>query len=73
MKHLSKVQIFLILGMVSLPLGTAWNATIAELADKWDDKASTRFQPDIIVKVWGDFIQACFIAFIAALRPKDEP
>ena len=73
MKSLRPVQIAAILGLILSPLGSAWNLTIAELAERYDDSATTRFQPDLIIVAWGQVVSAAFIAVLASVRSKEQP
>lgn len=72
MKTLRPIQIAAILGLILTPLGTAWNVTLAELADKYDDSPTTRFQPDLLIQAWGQVVSAAFIAILASVRSKKE-
>lgn len=71
MKRLTAIQIAAIIGLILTPLGTAWNVTVEELADKYDAVSTTAFQAELLIKAWGDVLQAAFIAVLASFRSKD--
>jgi len=72
MKSLRPVQIAAICGLILSPLGSAWNVTVEELADKYDHNPATAYQPELVIKGWGDVIQAAFIALLASLRSREQ-
>ena len=72
MKALRPIQIAAILGLIAAPLGTAWNVTVEEIADKYDNNTATAYQPELVIKAWGDVIQAAFIALLASVRSKEQ-
>lgn len=45
--------LLLIIGSVVAP---AWNLTFAELADKYDDSLTTKFQPELLITAWGSAV-----------------
>lgn len=73
MKILRPIQIVAILGLILTPLGTAWNVTLEELADRVDDSATTVFQPELLIQAWGQVLSAAFIALLASVRSKEQP
>lgn len=54
-----------LLALIAAALAPAWNTTIAELADKYDDSLTTAFQPDVLIQSWGDAIVQVGIAVFA--------
>lgn len=73
MKSLRPIQIAAILGLMLTPLGTAWNTTLAELSDCYDDSVTTRFQPELLIQAWGAVVSSGFIAVLASVRSKEQP
>lgn len=70
-KNLTAIQIAAIIGLILTPLGSAWNVTLEELADRYDASETTMFQAELLIKAWGDVVQAAFIAILASFRSKD--
>lgn len=54
-----------LIAIICAAIAPSWNTTIAELADKYDDSLTTRFQPDIIIQAWGDAVVQVGIAIFA--------
>ena len=73
MKSLRPIQIAAILGLILTPLGTAWNVTLEELADKYDSSEASQFQPELLIQAWGGVLSAAFIAVLASVRSKEQP
>jgi len=72
MKSLRPIQIAAILGLILTPLGTAWNVTLEELADCYDNSGTTQFQPELLIQSWGQVLSAAFIAVLASVRSKEQ-
>ena len=70
-KNLTAIQIAAIVGLILTPLGSAWNVTIEELADQCDRNPATILNWEVLIKAWGDVLQAAFIAILASFRSKD--
>ena len=73
MKSLRPIQIAAILGLILTPLGTAWNVTLEELADRYDSSPTTLFQAELLIQAWGQVLSAAFIAVLASVRSKEQP
>ena len=61
-----------LVGVIALSIGPAWNTTIAELSDKYDDSETTRFQPDVLIQAWGDGFAQIGIAALALFVRREE-
>lgn len=60
-----KGQAIALVALIGAAIAPAWNSTIAELSDKYDDSKTTRFQPDVIIQAWGDAVVQIGIACLA--------
>jgi len=64
------LALLLIVGSV---IGPAWNLTIAELADAYDDSLTTKFQPELLISAWGSAIAATagsVLVYLTRNKPK---
>lgn len=58
------------LTVIAPSIAPAWNITIAEIADRYDASATTVFQPELVIKAWGDVISNMGILLVAILTHK---
>lgn len=64
--------ILAILLIIASVVGPAWNLTIAEFADKYDDSITTKFQPELLISAWGSAI-ASIAGGIAIYFTRNQP
>lgn len=69
----SKTVILALLVVIGSVIGPAWNLTVAEIADKYDDSLTTKFQPELLISAWGSAIAAVAGGIVIYLTRNQPP